>query len=179
MSGIFKNIGNPQQVHFATATDLLYKYLKDGATIDMSVDGSSTPVKYKYTVPTDSRALITRVMIVILDKGPIPTKFGGVATLTNGLDIQIFDSDGTTVLVDFLDGAPITQNAEFGCLAGVDIQIDAGAASDSLIVRWTLRDAGASAVLTEGQIFQMTVNDDLTGLDSMVVLVQGLEAEID
>ena len=154
--------------------DLVFEFLADGATRDLSVDGT-TPVKYKYTAPEDTAVLIGRCCILIVDGSQSPTKFGGINPLTNGLVVQAIDIDGTTVLQDFTGGELIKFNSEFVFLAGIDRPITAAAGDDVLEVRWTLTEAGAGSpgMLLPGQSLQVTVQDNLTAITSFRWKVQG------
>ena len=184
MANVYKSIPSDpflgQSLFTLDPNDFLFSHLRLAgnplASRELAVDASSAAVKFSYKVPTGRVARIHRIMIVILDKPITPTNFGGISALTNGLKFDVINKDGVSTVFDFLDGVTIKRNADFGCLAGVDVQIDAGGAADMLLVRWTISDVGANCFLTEDQSFQITVQDDLTGLDSASVMIQGWTA---
>ncbi len=152
----------------------LYTALKDGATTDLSVDGSSTEAEYLYTCPDNKIVFIDEVNILIVDGGISPTKFGGITALTNGVLIQSVDSDGTTVLVNFTAEFPIKKNADWHLLAGSDRETTAAAGDDTEEVSWSLVGESGPLLLTEGQIFCMIIRDDLRAITEFIVAVDGL-----
>jgi hypothetical protein len=158
----------------ALPSTFIFKFLKDtAASSDMAINATSTAAHhFDYTSTVDS-VHIVRVNMAILDVAMAPSKFGGLTALTNGLKFSVIDATGTE-LFDFTDGEPIKNNVSFGYLAGVDTIIDAGAAGDSLNVRWTIQRAGAALKLGTNQIFRASVQDDLSGLDQFQIMVQGL-----
>ena len=131
--------------------DFIFKFLVNSADIkDLSTTSADTNSVENYNYPVNSGfiALISRCIIHIQDAGILPSKFGGINALTNGLKIQAIDDDGTSVLKDFLDGTTIKENGEFSHLAGVGTEIDAGAGDDSLSVLWDFNlTCGASLLL--------------------------------
>ena len=163
-----------EEAHVLPA-DWLAKFLNSGSSIEMNVDGSDPVVKFKYTVPANRCAVIRRVNWAIEDATVKMPEFGGISALTNGLLVQVIDTDTTTVVLDFLDGNPIKQNFHFALLAGsdVDIERDTGNVNETLFVRWSLYKGGGPLFLAPGQIFQVTVQDDLTGLDAFHASLQG------
>lgn len=151
-------------------TELLYKFLLDGGTTDLSVDGT-TPVKYRYTVPADKLAVIQRSLAMVNDKGIVPSKFGAIDALTNGLLVEAIDTNGSTIMIDFMDGEPIKDNSDFSHFAIVDIKTDAGMGDDLVLMDWLLP---TPLILTAGQIFQVTVRDDLTDISHIHWSIQGM-----
>lgn len=151
----------------------LYKLLADGATVDMSVDGSVTPVEFEYACPADNIVFIEDITLLIVDGGITPTKFGGIAALTNGLLIECIDSDTTTVLHDFTEDKAIKKNADWALLAGTDRETTAAAGDDTEEVQWSLTSESGPLLLTEGQLFRVTVRDDLSAITEMEIMVQG------
>lgn len=146
----------------------------DGSTSDMRVDGSSVVKKFQYVVPTDKLLYLDNVEIVLGDTGYDPDKFGGLTALTNGCKLEIYDTDGTTVLLDML-AEPIKQNYEFTHFGGVSINVVPGAVIDLISVSAHMHETyGADLLLEAGQIVQFTVQDDLdTGLDFFEATIGG------
>ena len=151
----------------------LYKLLASGATIDMSVDGSSTAVEFEYECPADKVVFIEDITILIIDAGIVPTKFGGIAALTNGLLIEAIGSDGTTVLHDFTEDKPIKKNADWFLLTGHDSELSSPSGDDTEEVQWNLAAESGPLLLTEGQLFRVTVRDNLLDITEMEIMVQG------
>ena len=150
----------------------IYKFLSNGTVVEMNVDGAASTTTFKYTATGDS--VIVRVNLLIMDTATAPSKFGGIASLTTGLEIGIFDSDGTQVL-DFTDGQPIKTNADFGLLAGTDSVIDAGAGDDAASIRWTIAKSGSPGWLPKDYYIAITILDDLTGISSFRAQAQGIK----
>lgn len=152
----------------------LYEFLKNGASRDMVVDGSSTPVKFKYTVPVGKYAEIERINIVIEDGSIDPVQFGGLSALNNGVEIGAYDS-GDVLARDFCGGFPIKSNADWGALAGIDNTpyYGVGAALDSLNIRFSLYKGNEALRLDAGEYLQFTINDAMSGIDKFVSMLQG------
>lgn len=152
----------------------LFEFIANGAEKDLSVANGSlgSPVKYKHTTATGQVDFIERFTIVLIDNTQLPTKFGGLNALPNGMLVQTLEQDGT-VIQDYSPGRPLKNNAHFGILAGVDNPITAAAGDDLLQVRWTMGAAGGSLMLLSGQSFQVTVRDDLTLITELVWMAQG------
>lgn len=155
--------------------NMIYELLSNGATTNMNVDGSVTPVEFEYECPDNNVAFLHRNTLHMVDGGIIPTTFAGVSALANGVEIQIIDSDGTTILLDYTKGRTMTTNTDFALLAGPDFPVLAGTGNgdDVMSIRWTLSKAGGPLLLTEGQIFRVTINDDISGITHMHWMMQG------
>lgn len=147
--------------------------LKDGASSDMAVDGT-TPVEFDYQVPAGERFDLERINIVITDTNITNDKFGGITALTNGLTVEVIESDGTTLAFDFTADKKIRTNTDFAFFAGSDTEIFGSGLVDAVLVRWTISKAGAPLRLDRQQYLRVTVSDNLTGLTSMGIMVQGI-----
>ena len=155
--------------------DLVFKRLRSEVdqSIDMNVDGSSTPVAFSYANTTEDLYVLSRANWSIRDANPTAIKFGGLAELTNGLLMRVMNAEGKIVL-DMLDGFPLTKNLDFGILAGTDWARDVAAgAADVVTVKWTFARTGKRLLLPAGHKFQVVVQDNLTTLDEFKVMVQG------
>lgn len=65
----------------------------------MNVDGSVTPVNFSITPPAGQIYEINAIMLCYSDTGSGPSDFGGVPTLTNGLQMY---------LTEVISGSPVT-----------------------------------------------------------------------
>lgn len=161
----------PEQFWFETAKDY-----SNGDTPEIAgvVGSVGSPVHYDIKGADAAYQLsLTRVCISIVDGGLQPAKFAGLSALTNGIKVQCVDAAGV-VLVDFLDGLTIKQNADWALLAGVDAVVFASVGDDHLPVRWTLSKAtGEALTLTEGRMLRFTIQDDLTGITLFRIMGQG------
>lgn len=160
-----KDIGHPPE-------KFIYSMLRDDASFEMAVNGSlGSPVIFEYVAPEP--VLMSRINLQINDILPTADKFGGIAALTNGVLIQIRDTDDTT-LIDFSDNIGIKANHDFVLLAGIDVDIVSGGGVGLVAVRFTVSKAGNLLRLETGQKFVLVVRDNLTGLDSFEAMVQGV-----
>ena len=156
--------------------EMLFRSLRDSAgSSDLRVDGSVTPVSFRYTVPTGKIAIISRMLTHIVDSGMQWQEFAGITALTNGLTIKALDVDDS-VLLDFIDGNTIQNNGDWSHVAGSDEVLQLSAGPDLLAIRWSLFKTGFVPFLEEGQSFEVLVQDDLsTGIDVLSILIQGRE----
>jgi hypothetical protein len=161
-------------------TKIFYEFMKnlDGES-NMNVDGSASvsgTADFYISCPAGDEILLHRAMISIYDtKGMEDEEYGDLgSSLSAGLELKVLSSDGTTVLADLTGGLPIKTNQgwsqvcyDFGRTAFVNTT-NAVAAG-----RWTFSKGGNPIYLKAGQRLQMDVNDDLTGLISQRIMIQG------
>ena len=152
---------------------LVLVFLENGGSSDMVVDGSSTPVDFIGSPPTGKKWFIKSIHIIIEDSNINFSKFGGVGSLTNGVDFFVTEDGQSERAL-----ASIKRNGQFYSFAN-DVEIQS-AATDILIARINLGvNAGTTFSLTNSNAEQLkaTVNDDLTGLDVFNILMQGFEVD--
>lgn len=143
----------------------LSTYLMDGSTVDMVVDGSTTPVVYSYTPPTGLILDVYRLLLYVDDSTEFsPSTFGDIAALTNGVTIKANgdlletwrdNMDIITTMHDFL-GTP-----------------NLGKSTSSGAGRWTFTKFGGPIRIVPGSTFSATINDAMAGLDSFRIKIQG------
>ena len=156
----------------------LYKFLKNGASLDLRVDGDPTPVDFKYTCPTGKVAVIQRCVIAAQDVSIKLHEFLGMgAVLSNGVLVSAHDDDDAS-LVDYLDGDAIVSTHGFSVLGSVDAPVvtQAGVDPDTFTMRWTLGQNGTGhpLMLSAGQYLRVRIQDDLsTGIALFRWFVQG------
>lgn len=140
---------------------------------NLGVDGT-TPVNFRYTVPTGYAAEIYECKIGLVDGSVDPTNFGAIiGSLTNGLLVKVFDS-GDTEKLDFLDGDAIKTNGDFAKLAGVEVSYVSGAGEGHLYASWRFpNDAGSPLVLYPGEYFNVRVADNISALTDFWWVVCG------
>lgn len=182
--GNFISDNNPLSVSSVSKNpdDFAYKYLRRvsgpaGATVvDMNTNSAlGTPSVFEYQVIASQQLKLRRVNFELIDGGMQNQRFAGLATaLTNGCLFEIIDNDGSTQLLDFLDGNPITMNADFAPIAGVDSILEATAGDDALPIRFTIGRAGANMILAAGQRVRFTIQDNLSTVTRFRAMAQGI-----
>lgn len=153
------------------ADQFVFEFLRNGASRDMNVDGSVTPVNFDWVASADTK--VERINFFIEDANIQPSKFGGLTALSTGCLIKALDTDGTTVIKDFYDGETIKTHQEFNPLAGIDTGTTAAAGDDVAPTRWTISKAGASLLLLKDQRIRFTVQDALGGLTKFYAMLHG------
>lgn len=161
-------------------TKIYHQFMHNSVgTTNMRVDGSAsatTTTTFYVSCPADTELLLHRAIISIYDtKGMEDEEYGDLgASLSAGVELKVLSSDGTTVLADLTGGRPIKTNQgwtqmcyDFG-ITNFTNTTNAAAAG-----RWTFSKAGNPIYLTAGQRLEMDINDDLTGLLSQRVMIQG------
>jgi hypothetical protein len=150
------------------------RHLQNGGANDLAVDGSSTPVVFSRGPGTGKKWFIYRIIWTIQDVGMNWQKFGGLSSLTNGVDL---DYDTFGVNLDLFDGVAIKANNGFVHYC-YDAEINPGTV-DVLRVRWTFNKGGTALEMNnaDGDTMNFTINDNLTGLTDFFAIVQGYEVD--
>jgi len=133
---------------------------------------------YDIIAPADKVIIISRMLVSYQDTvGGLPSEYADLGVpLTNGIDVQIIDDDNSTVIVDLTDGLGVKFNAAWGVFCYDHKRVDYGTVPDDLfLTRWTFAKSGKPLKLTAGQRLRIAVGDDLTGLISHYVQVQGYQ----
>lgn len=157
----------------------LFKFFREGSNTEMAIDGT-TPKNYDLIVPSNRYYYVTRVNFTIVDGTINPGTFAGLGSvLGNGVKIQAIDKDGSTIIKDFLDGTTIKKNADFHCLAGVQVVRITGAASDDgLFIEWDLSRFTEKLFLKPDQRLRIIIQDDLSAVTTMMTMAQGIEVDL-
>jgi len=146
-----------------------------GASPDLTVDGSVTPVEFNVVASTGKIFYVRELAIILQDNSMNYTKFGGRTALTNGLSVEV--KEGGEAVRDIPIGS-IKTNAGFA-LAGAGVQLTS-ANTDLLVVLfniWSKTGTSFKLVDSDSDFFRVTVNDDLTSLDNFTVVVEGYEVD--
>lgn len=148
----------------------------------LSTDGTTAGTKnmarvadeYYLQAAADETLACYRMIVYYDDAGTFAEAgYAAGTALTTGIELELKDDDGTTVLVDLLDGLVIKTNGDW-TKHSFDSQSRAfGAGDNAWAVRWTFTNGGGPYVLRPGQRLSMTVNDTLAGLTSHYALIQG------
>ncbi len=138
--------------------------LKDGSSTAMNVNGSITPVDFKATAPY--RVMLTSMHFELRDVGTDPGLFGGIAALTNGIQVSIHD-ESDTLLMDLTVDETIKTNGDWGSLGGTtstESVIDAAGAKPDM---WniTIGLVELDIILDPNWYVRVRVADNLTLVD--------------
>jgi hypothetical protein len=154
--------------------ELVGVYLKDGASREMSVDGSVTPVDFEFVVPAARRLQLAAITIQIVDNmAHTASSYGGGSALTNGMALEV---DTGTVVIDLLDGFPITTNSQWTGFAFLYEYTDVGSGDNVSTWHWEDHRAGSMFSVVEidsGGVVSCRVSDDLTGISSATMFLHG------
>ena len=144
-----------------------------GSSMDMNVDGSTTPVSFRVTAPAGKSVHLERVLFMIEDGAIRLNRFGGTAVLSNGLTIKLFDENDNE-LIDFLDGATIKRLGDFTLIAGTDNVAAAASGDDTWTCRWTISKAGSPLFMQAGHYLEVLVQDNLSSVSIFRAEAQGM-----
>jgi len=156
--------GNRSPVPSVSSKAYFSEYLKNGASREMSVDGS-TPANFDITVPAGEVWLFYRSFI-FLEHGAValdPAKFGTLTALGNGVQFGILPVGGS-----FLEYENWTTNHEV-VMTCYDHQNGLKGAG-TLFLRWTQeRDVGNPILLNAGDKVRGIVRDNIAAVDSLEI----------
>lgn len=168
----------------AYPTEVYFKFFRHAsgptgsATNSMNPNAAlGTPSIYELVPTTGTHVILSRINFLIKDLNCSIGKFGGLAALTNGIKIEAINATGA-VETDFLDSDTVKVNEDFDLLAGVDVAgIDNTKAVDAVPVRWTLTKGlnGQGLLLVPGSFLRITIQDNLSGLDSFRAMAHGCQ----
>lgn len=154
-----------------------------GGSSDMLVDGSVTPVEFFVEAPQIADLYIIRLSFIVVDQNMTLNQFGNIGALANGVRLFYTDELGEVDIAEALltnfdfvrlcSGSPsfgdgttafIANNVDFiseGIIPVLDLK-------DTFGFRWGLELRNGST-----QKIVLTINDDITGIDAMNVIVYG------
>lgn len=151
-----------------------YKWLKNGSSREAAVNGSVTAVEFEYD-PQDLVDLERMILHIAAASTPAwaAENYANRAALTNGIKVEVINTDDDSVVTDLLDGFPIKSDHEWRALC-FDYVIDTyGSGDDNATARWTFGKAGKPIRLQLNQKIMVTIQDDLTDLTHQWFQVQG------
>lgn len=140
----------------------LTEFLLDGASPDMTVDGSSTPVVFEKVFSTNEIGFIEKFVIEIRDSGNLGLgDFGSGPALTNGLLIELQIGGATVISFN------IKTNSQLLSAADVLFEVDQFQGSALLIYNFVFREPMAINFNDDNDFIRVTVQDDLTGIEGL------------
>ena len=138
---------------------------KDGA-----VNGSVTPVVLQFVNSFPARILLDELDVFISDATALADNgYGGVAGLTNGVDVEILRKDGR--VLDLLDGVAVKSHGQY-CRYGATLE-SGGSTGVFVSAKVPLAPGGEQFLLDVGDTFRVRINDDLTGLTGHQFCLRG------
>lgn len=154
-----------------TFPETIYKKeaLLNGTSKAMNVNGSSSSVSFKYTPSTDVYYL-EQISLIIEDQGDfLPSNFGALAALTNGLKINIKSKGSIFTISNLKDNADI-----YGVFteapASQSIAVVLQSARNTYWAGWRLQNRIALDPAL-GDYVEFLVQDNLTGLNDLNAFV--------
>lgn len=161
----------PSEQAIAPADAVLELLAATGPVTDARVDGSGTPVAFNYLVAAGKALVLDELVLMIRDTGAFTgITFGVIAALTNGIKLEVRDTDGNTVLKSLIPGGVAKKHADLAAIPGAVLsQVFA----DTLQVRIPARVEGWPLLVTAGQYVRLTVADNLTALDEFRASIRG------
>ena len=149
-------------------TNLVIVDLLNGASKDQNVDGSVTPQEFSYSPPAGYWFDCKRIMIYMEASTAFSSeKFGNLVALTNGWEL----------LINGVVAANTKDNVELALImfdsGGVPLL---GKETQTMLARFTiakLTDGYSGVHIKDGFSISTKVNDDLSTLTRLNVLVEG------
>lgn len=154
-----------------------FEYLVDeNGSPDMNVLGTEAdPIEFKFVTPRP--VSVYRINFALSSNAKeVQNGFFMLAELENGLTIihRTSEPQGGETIHNFGTGlVPIRRHADFGALAGVDVDSDVTANLSRFSIRWTLERAGIPHMLQQFEEFAVYVRDDLRTIETMRAMIQG------
>ena len=149
----------------------LVEWLKtSGGSRDANINGSVTAVEFEYVSPEDT-TVVTHMHVYLEDLGSIDaTKYGNMAAaLTNGILVQVIYADGSPTL-DLTGGFPVKTTGEWLALGEQSEHHIHGQGPEAVLSR---QKYNSGIELKTGDIFRVTVRDNLTDLTAHYFRIDG------
>ena len=147
------------------------KFFENTGSLDLNVDGSSTPVEFLVTPNTGKIFYVYSISIVIEDNAINFTKFGGIIALTNGLDFKVTENGLSEVTL-----TNIKTNGQFYTFAN-NVILES-ATIDILVAHINIKQStGTSIKLIDSNSdnLKIVINDNLTSINKFQVIARGYE----
>jgi len=160
--------------------ELYDEQLLDGASADMTVDGSTTPVEFTIGADTSEDIILNSLTLFGSDGGIKLENYLGInSALTNGVVVEIKTDD---VIKTFRPMVSTNDLIKFASIGGVEyFSSQSGDSIKSVLVfspAIPIRISGAfGAGATDDDYIKVTINDNLSTLNSMEAFVRGTKAE--
>ena len=139
--------------------------------VNANVDGSVTPVTFKYTATQN--VTIRRMIIGLEDNTRFTAEgYGGIPKLTNGVTLTVDRADGREYRT-FLQ-PPVKSLAQWAFYCYDITYTDWGSGNNFATACWTFKESGTDIYLAAGDSIKVFINDDLTGLVAHNFVIEGV-----
>ncbi len=157
---------------------LFFEHLRDsGGSLDMAVDGSSSPKVFEYSPGEGNAHVVMRLLLYIEDTAVNRGDRYGNVSVPAGKGFLMQRIVGGDVVQDLLDGVEVCNNNHVRSLSHDFDPVDwAGGGNKSGTSRWTFhRDGGKEEglVLVGTDALRLTIRGDLQGLTAHYCKVRG------
>jgi hypothetical protein len=133
-------------------------------SIDLAVDGSTTPVEFKLKAQPGYTIQLESVTAFLQDGGGLAAEgYGGLANLANGTRIELRSASGA-VLSDITSQLVIRSNADWIAYAYTINTFNFNAGQSILSLAFNFSANGRPLYLGPGMEYVVIVNDNLTAL---------------
>lgn len=161
------NQGEPPTID---AGNLVFDFFLNGASNEMAVNGSITPVEFEWTPdPTRVDFVIANINLVFWG-GVInnPDEFSSLPRLANGIELNFDTPAGEGTLLP-----PITRNFDVNVYTSDSKLFDYSGANSTVVYGQFTTDYNLRFSTTDVQRIFFRINDNLTGLTSMQSYIRG------
>ncbi len=173
---IIKNAIEFQQRERAIPPDFIFnKYLElaGSGTNEMAVDGT-IPKIFFVEIPAGKVLFLENIALSIIDGKIQPDRFGDILALTNGVLLEILDENQGVVFTGF-GGLPAKKTMDLAAGPNLTHLSDiSGVGTEGIVASFGTQQLGRGVEIGPGDRIQITVQDILTGLDSMMCSVSGI-----
>lgn len=166
-----------------TPLERLFRYMDtngDGTgSRDANVDGSVTPVLFKFVPPAGTVYRLEQLIIHIrCDRAGFSAEtYGNLTALTNGMTINTRRQVDDSVVNCICGGYPIKTNAGWTAVC-FDVRIDDFGVGDRFVTaRWLSPNLGYPLFMTDEYYLSAIVQDDLSSLTAHTFMVHGVRVK--
>lgn len=161
---------------------LQFNNLLNSGSKNMNVDGSSVNKVFSYSPGNGNSTQIIGLSCTLRDEGTTSlNKFGAITALTNGLLIQATVSGVTTTIATIKDNADLSNifhynqygNSSVLSLLGIVTPQGFGNSNNVFVGHFDI-ELKQSILLTDTDSISVTIQDNLSGIDTLQVTCKGL-----
>lgn len=141
-------------------------YLLNGSSNSMSVNGSSTPVSFTYTVPGGQTWYVQNINLFMIDGGTMdPTDFGSIAGLTNGLLLEASVSGNLYTIGTYKNNVELATLFSSSSVGNSTTLFGTSGFLETSDIYLGSKVFKPEITLNAGDYIRVTVRDNLTSID--------------